>query len=279
MSPRWCLLWLCALAALPARAQVETASDSANGCGRWIAAGLPEGPVALGLLEADVATGRRACPRTEVGLMGRAGAVIDNADFYGAIGASGAVFGSYAASPKLELFGTFEALRYEYVQNATLKGSSTSLGQLTAGATYLGWQSGELLLGASGRVMLPTGLYTGIRVMGFEVSGVGSYRFGERLELHGHLGSDTSFGLSAAQPLPRAGMLLGAGAQYSPCSRLGVVLDLNGRFGPTSYFAPALALRFRIAGGLGGELAATAPLLGTDRHDAMLGLRLGYRLQ
>lgn len=260
-------------AALPAWGQTE------EGCQKWIAPGLGEGPIALGLYEADTVTGRRACPRSEIGLGTRAGAVVDTADFYGAIALDGWLFGSYAHSSRLELFGTFEAVHYQYVQNATIKGAVTSVGQLTAGAAYLTLSNPGLLITTTVRAMLPTAMYTpNVRTLGLEAGESFSYRPGQKLELHAHLAGDLSLGLSAANPFPRAGVLLNAGLQYSPWTRLGLVLDANGRLGSTSYLAPAAALRMRLFEGLGAELGAMLPLWGTDRHDAVLGLRLGQRL-
>lgn len=65
-----------------------------------------------------MATGRRACPRTEVGIGGRFGATIDTPDFYGALNVNGVIFGSYAIGPTIEVFGTLEAITYNYAQNA-----------------------------------------------------------------------------------------------------------------------------------------------------------------
>ena len=48
--------------------------------------------------------------------------------------------------------------------------------------------------------------------------------------------------------------------------------------GPLTYLAPTVAFRFAI-GNLGIELAATRPLVGTDRHTVIGGLRVNYRLR
>ena len=55
-----------------------------------------------------------------------------------------------------------------------------------------------------------------------------------------------------------------------------MVLDLTGRLGPVSAFAPTLALRFAI-GRLGLELGGSLPLAGTDRHDFLGALRVSWR--
>ncbi len=266
------LLIAAVMASAPARAEDDA-------CRKWIDPGLPEGPVALGFAEADVATGRRACPRSEAGIGTRAGAVIDTPNFYGAISVDALVFGSHALSESLELFGTVEVVRYQFVQNATLKGQSLTLGQLTAGAALSTFARGNLHTATVGRVMFPTAFYMPhVRLIGAEIGEAVTYRPGERLEIHGYLGGDFSAGLSSAQALPRPGLLATAGAQYSPWSRFGVALDLTARMGATSYVGPALALRFRPFGPVHAELQATLPLAGTDRHDGAFGLRIGARL-
>ena len=60
---------LAGLLPLPATARAE------GGCEQWIAPALAEGPITFGFQSADVATGRRACPRTEVGFGVQGGAM------------------------------------------------------------------------------------------------------------------------------------------------------------------------------------------------------------
>ena len=75
---------------------------------------LPDGPISVGYFEADMATGRRTCPRTEVGIGGRFGAIIDTPNFYGNLGVNGLIFGSYALNEKTEVFATLEAVSFDY---------------------------------------------------------------------------------------------------------------------------------------------------------------------
>ncbi|MFZ5469340.1 MAG: hypothetical protein ACOZIN_07870 [Myxococcota bacterium] len=240
--------------------------------------GLFEGPVAFGYYEADVATGRRACPRTEIGLGAKAGAVIDTPDFYGGIAADALLFGSYALDDTRELFATLELLHYQFVQNATLKGTSLGLGQLTAGMSFYGYQSGAFRGSTSARLMLPTSTLGNARIVGAELGHALSWRGLSKLEVHGYLGLDFSAALSAGPALPRLGGLANVGVQYSPLPWLGLVLDVNTHIGgATDYLAPALALRVGTRS-FGAELGATLPLLGNDRHDAVGGIRLAYRL-
>lgn len=240
-----------------------------------------EGPVALGFFEADFATGRRACARTEIGLGGRFGAIIDTPNFYGNLGVDGVLFGSYAVNPLVELFGTVEAVQYTYVQNASIKGSSLTLGNATVGATKR-FDTGESkwLPAVTARLLLPTASnIPGARLLGAEVGALFSLRApGDLhwLEVHGFVGGNFTgafFGQGPALPFVTITGL--AGVQLSWWRWFAVVVDLNGRIGPRSGLAPAFALRFRVFQ-VNAELAATLPVVGTDRHDFMLGLRVSY---
>lgn len=271
---RRALAVLVVLAAASALAQ-----DSASGaCARWMSPALSDGPIALGFVDADVATGRRTCPRTEAALGARIDAVIDTPDFYGNILATGMLSGSYALSDKRELFATLELLRYQYVVNAVINTTQLAVGQTTVGASQVTFLGDAVGGAVSARLMLPTSFATGnTRVFGAEVGHSVTWRPSSNLELHGWAGADFSAGLSAAPAFPRFGGLLNAGVQYSPVGWFGAALDLDGRVGPLSYLAPAVALRFGLGRSVGAELAATLPVLGTDRHDAIVGLRLSYR--
>ena len=65
--------------------------------------------------------------------------------------------------------------------------------------------------------------------------------------------------------------------QLSPLDWAALVVDLNGHLGPLNYLSPSVALRFKISS-LGSELGATLPVVGTDRHDFIAGLRLNWRI-
>lgn len=260
-------------------ATTAAAQPQGSPCAVWRHAGLAEGPIGVGYYEADVATGRRVCPRTEVALGTRAGAVIDTPDFYGAIGASGLLSASHALSDRREVFATLEFLQYDWVTNAVIVQSRMGMGQLTAGVSQIVANGDRWATATTARVMLPTSTTINVRVIGGEVGQGLTYRLSEGLELHGFAGLDVTAAVFAPSAQPRLGALVNAGVQYSPASWFGLVLDVNGRAGGyTSYVAPALGLRFRPFKNFGAELAATLPVTGSDRHDALVGLRLGYRL-
>ncbi len=261
---------------LPA-AQPTAPAEPAQACARWPAKGLGEGPASLGYAEADMSTGRRVCPRTEVGLGARFGAIIDTPDFYGAVSVNGLVYGSYALRPTTELFATLEAVNFNYAVNAVLTSTQLTLGHMTVGATQVLAQGERFATGVSARLLLPTSFeIPGARLMGFELGATGSWRPLEFLEVHGYLGGDLSGAIGRAAGLPRGGATLIAGVQWSAFKWGALVLDVSGRLGPLSYLAPTLAFRFAI-GKVGIELAATRPLVGTDRHTVIGGLRVNYR--
>ncbi len=264
--------------AVPEIAAPAPVPDQSRGCGRWKAEGLGEGPIALGFLAADVVTGRRACPRSEVGVGGRFAAIIDTPNYYGNLVVDGLVFGSVAINPKTEIFGTLEAVEYNWVQNASLKGSTLTLGTLTLGATRQFYGNDKFLGAFSARILLPTSfVIPNTRLIGAELGHAATWRPRDWLELHSYLGVDFDTALGRGPSLPRFGAVVTAGVQLSPFSFAALVVDATGRVGAKSFFAPTVALRFRVFR-VGIELAGTLPLVGTDRHDFIIGGRFSLRL-
>lgn len=268
----------------PARAEAKVeqvkppALTQPEGCAAWRAAGLNEGPVALGYAEADMATGRRACPRTELGLGARFGAIIDTPDFYGAVSVNGLLYGSYALRPTTELFATLEAVNWNYAVNAVLSSTQLTLGHMTLGGTQVLFTSGTFVGAVSARVLLPTSFeIPGARLLGGELGATMSWRPKSWLEVHGYLGGDMAGAIGRANSLLRGGGTLLVGAQLSPFDWGALVVDFGGRLAALTSLAPSVALRFKIAK-LGIDLGATLPIAGTDRHDVIGGLRLNWRL-
>jgi hypothetical protein len=253
--------------------------EEESGCSRWRHQGLMEGPIAIGYGDADMATGRRTCPRTEIGLGGTFGARLDTADFYGGLDLNTVVFASLAFTDKIELSVLLEPIVFQYLQNASLKGTQLVFGNLTAGGTYLLYEHDRTIGAVSARLLFPTSFaYSGARLVGIDVSYNFSWRAKDWLEVHSWLGADFVAGLNGAETFPRVGATLSVGAQLSPFDWGALVVDLDGRLGMDhSYLAPKVALRFRIAR-LGIELGATLPLVGNDRHDFIAGLKVAYRL-
>lgn len=252
-----------------------------KGCDRWKAEGLGEGPIALGFVEADIATGRRACPRTEVGIGARLGAIIDTPAFYGVLLVDALVYGSVAVGSKTEIFGTLEAVHWNFIaQNGPLKipADNAVLGTLTLGATRQFYGNDRFLGAVSARLMLPTSFaIPNAKLIGAEVGHAATWRPRDWLEVHSYLGVDFNTAIGNGPALPRIGGVVTVGAQLSPVSFAALVIDATGRLGAKSYFAPSVALRFRIFR-LGIELAGTVPLAGSDRHDFIVGTRFNWRI-
>ena len=202
------LLTLVSLTAEP----VLAAESPLLACETRKSSGLNEGPASLGYAEADVATGRRACPRTEVGIGARFGAIIDTPDFYGAVSVNGLLYGSWALRPTTELFATLEAVNFNYAVNAVLTSTQLTLGNMTMGATQVMTQSETFVGSVSARLLLPTSFeIPGARLIGGELGASGSWRPQEWLEVHGYIGGDLSGAIGRAASLPRGGVVFVAG--------------------------------------------------------------------
>lgn len=265
------LLAAVALAAAPVLAEAP------GPCAAWPSPALAEGPVTLGVAEADLGTGRRVCPRTEVGLGARLGATIDTPDFYGAIRADGHLFGAWAVRPDTELFATLEAVTFNFAQNAVLTATRVTLGHLTVGASRVHVARDTWALAANVRALLPTSFeLPGARLLGAELGATTTWRPRRWLEVHGALGGRVTGAVGQAAALPAADGLALAGVQLSPFSWGGLAVDVAGRLGAVSSLTPSVALRLAF-GHLGVELAAAVPLVGTDRHDVIAGLRVAWR--
>lgn len=237
---------------------------------------LGQGAAWVGLAESDFGTARRVCAQTEVGLGGRGGAIIDTPNFYGHLAAQGVLYGSYALSHKLEIFGTLEMVEFNFAQNASLKQTSLNLGHLTVGATRHLYGSARGTGAVSARLLLPTSFgIANARLMGVEAGHLYSFSPASWGEVHTYLGVDFTAALSAGPSQPRVGVTGLAGFQYSPTNWFGVVVDVMGRYGAHTALSPSLALRFRIIQ-VAVDLSMTMPLIGSDRHLALAGLRVAW---
>jgi hypothetical protein len=205
--------------------------------------------------------------------------VIDTGNFYGDLAADTQLTMS-ARLRRFELFAGLELVHFEFVQNATLKGTETLVGPLSIGASLLALERRRLILSPYARVVLPSLSGSHSPSLGGELGLAAELRLYPKLTLHGVAAGDVSGGVGTGPGDPRGGALLLVGVQYSPSTRVGLALDLSahfGRRGPLDYFAPALALRVRLYRALSGELAAIAPLAGADRHLVAAVLRIRYR--
>lgn len=257
--------------------KTDKSGERLTGCAARKSA-LQEGPVVLGYAQVDVATGRRVCPRTEVGIGGTFGAIIDTPAFYGLLTVDGLVFGSFAIDEKTEVFATLAPVEYQYAQNGPLKATRLYFADMTIGATRHLHGNDSFLGAVSARLLLPTSFgIPGARQAGIELGHASSWTPLRWLEVHTWLGGDFSFGLGNAPAVPALGGTLTVGAQVAPVDFAALVVDLTGHLGRLSYFAPTAALRFRIYA-VSIDIGATLPLAGNDRHDLIFGARFALRL-
>jgi len=273
----------------PAAPQKVPAPRGLAACALGPDRAMVEGPVALGFFSVDVATGRRVCPRTEVGLVLGGDAEIDIPQFRALMGGGATLFGSFAVSDKLEVFGTFEAFRMNYSQNASLSVTVPGVGMLSGGATYALWSSESSVLGLTGRLMLPTSsTVVNVRTTSLEAGALFSHRMGSAFELHGLLGTDLTLGITPATSQPRLGFLVGVGGQWAPVDGFAVALEVQTHFGDRGsfdYLAPALGFRFKVHKQIGMELGLATHLLGDRaisvspglRTESVVALRTSYR--
>jgi hypothetical protein len=255
--------------------------DAELACARLKDPRLIDGPIVLGLFDADMAAARPACLRGELALYERFGAVIDTADFYGGVRADTIVSGSARLRHNLALFGALELVHWEFAQNATIKATALGLGQLTLGLQGLALETRRFALSIYGRVLLPTASHTpSVQTIGAEVGLAGLFRPRPDVEVHAHLAADLTAGLSAGPAQVRGGTTIMVGTLYTPARWFGLAVDLAFVFGHRAgfdAFFPQLGLRFRAWRGLHLELDLGAPIGGADRRLAIAALRLAYR--
>lgn len=249
-------------------------------CARTPHVGLIDGPVTIGAYLGELGAGRRACPRSEIQLGLRGGAIIDTPNFYGALALDATLSTSFAIKGRGEFFSTLVLGRYVYAQNASLKTQTLGLGPTSIGGSVVAYSKDGAVVSAYLRLALPTDTEVKTPSMGGEIGFSVAIRRWQRVALNLVLSGDVTFGLSRASTDTRGGFMFLAGVQYAPAHWFAFAIDLQTHFGeraPLDYLAPALALRFRLYKGLGLELAGMVPVLGDDRHDALVTLRGGWR--
>jgi len=259
---------------------VSAHAEEDSACKRVRERALVDGPVILGLYDADFGTGRSACLRSELAVYERFGATIDTPNFYGGVRADTIFSGSYRLRHNMELFGAIELVHWEFAQNASIKATALGLGQATLGLQGLAFESQRFAISAYGRVLIPTASWpTSAQTAGAEVGLAALYRPRRDLEVHAQLSADFTAGLTAL-PQVRGGTTLMLGIQYAPARWFAFAIDLATVLchrAALDAFLPSLGLRFRVWRALNLELDATAPVAGADRRLAIGALRVAYR--
>ena len=243
---------------------------------------LAEGPLPFAASVDALGPVRRAAPRSEVALGIGGGLILDEPGFYGMAQGALRIDGSWAITPRWEVFAGLEVLQFRYVQNATLDETTYTLGALTAGGTWLALSlpDGRLDLAPFVALLFPTSLeYRNTRVLGGEV-GV-SLRGAATSWLDWYAGASLPITgtVSDAGNQVQAGAALVAGGSWTPWPwfRLSAQLAASFPFGhPMEQLAAGMGLRFA-AGRFGIELDGILPFAGTSRFEAGALLRAAYR--
>lgn len=271
MNMRWVLLIL-APSLYPLYPAVALADPCAG------TAGLGAGPVQAPLLDGQHGMGRRVCPRTEVGVGGGGLLLIDTPDFYGQIRAAAEVWGSFTVGEDTELFGFIEVYRYQTVL-ASVSASNGGIGHTSLGATHRFLSLDTLALGATGRIVLPTAveLYEHSWPIRTDLGVMAEYRPFDWLAFHGQAGFLFSAAITRADPQPRFGLVLTAGAAWQPGWRFALLADMHASFGYTDavdVITAGGAARLAIIAGLALSIEAAFPIAGRERALGAVALRL-----
>ncbi|MEY2668650.1 MAG: hypothetical protein RJA59_1288 [Pseudomonadota bacterium] len=227
---------------------------------------------------------RRSEPRSEVALL-VGGAVVDESRVSGLARAVLELQGSWAPSPRWELFATVNPATYRWVQLASPAGARTNsrlaFGSTTLGATWVpvSLPEGRLDGGVFVRALLPTsvevqgthawGAQAGLTFRGVATRWLAWFG-GASLRVTRAYG-----GLTAT----RTGASAAAGLAFIPTPWLRVVAQVSGNLpfeGGYETLSPGVGVRF-VQGPFGAELGAVLPLGGPLRPFSTVA-RVSYRL-
>lgn len=242
--------------------------------------GKATGPVQAGLSEGGLGQAHRVCGRSEVGL-DLGGLLLVDLPFFARLAAQVRIDGSWAWGPRGELFGSFEAFRYDGLISP-LASSTAGIGHLSVGAAYRFLDSSHAALGVNAKLVLPTAvpLYTNVWPVGIDAGLAAQLQAHPKLHFHLQVGALHSFGLGKGPAQPRIGAVITGGAEWMPAPPFALVVDLHAGFGytaPVDVVAAALAVRFSDGKRFGFEVGATVPFAGRERTTVRLDLRASVR--
>ena len=221
---------------------------------------------------------RRACLRSEISLAGDAYLIARPADFYGNIRIGARLSGSVVVHPQIEVWGSFEVLRYQSILSA-VSSSYLGLGYLSLGTTAQILDDGERAWAVYVRTQLPTttGLDQNSFPFGLELGTTGEWNAHPNLRLHGWVSVFGSLGISElAPPLPRGGLRVGGGLDWIPFEWLSFMLEVQSGFGyrdGLDFLALSGGARLGLGDVIGVDLNVIWPFVGAEL--ALLGAQLG----
>ena len=241
------------------------------------------GPSQAGVLDGMAGVPRRACLRSEVALAGDLSLIVQPAEFYGNIRASGRLRGSVVVADTVELWADLELVRYQSLISA-VSTSYLGLGYSSLGAAFQ-LLDADLRAGAVyTRVVLPTtsGLDQRTFPLGLEVGASASWLAHENFRFHTWVGALMSVGISElAAPDPRGALRVGGGVDWLPFEWLSLVLEVQSSFGfrdGVDYLALSGGARFALGDVIGIDLHLMWPFVGAERVLAAAQLAVSARL-
>jgi hypothetical protein len=240
------------------------------------------GPTQAPLMDGMLGVARHACPQRELSLAGDAYLVAQPADFYGNIRIGGRLSGSYAVERNIEIWGSMELLRHQTILSA-VSTQYVGLGYLSVGATGVYARGDGRIAALYSRLVLPTaiGLDRESQPLAMEVGTTGEWRIDSLLRLHAWLSALGSIGISTlAPPLPRGGLRLGGGLDWTPWEWLSIVVEVGSGFGyrdGLDMLSAQLGLRFAFDELVGIEFSAIYPFVGAEPGLAAAQLALSVR--
>ena len=261
-------LWVLCL--LPGVARAER-------CGGQTA---PHGaPIALTLGPADFGATPPTCASTGVALEGRGTALIDTPDFYGALTAEAVLTGSFALGEETWVSGAVNALRYRYVQNASIVGTHLGLGPTTVGLHRVVARGERWRVAPYARLLLPTETGRSFSVLlGAEPGVAASFAPVSGLSLGGGLSLPVTVAVLGARTLWRLAPRASLDAAYAPWRWLEVAAGAELRLAPEGgldFMAPKVAVRLYPWRTLHVQLAGMMSLVGLERTDFRASLGVG----
>ena len=240
------------------------------------------GPTQAPLLDGMLGVARHACPQRELSLAADAYLVAQPAEFYGNIRLGGRLSGSIPVDPNIEIWGSAELLRHQTLLSA-VSTEYVGLGYLSLGATGVYARGDGRIAALYSRLVLPTaiGLDRQSQPLALEVGTTGEWRIDSLLRLHAWLSAIGSVGISTlAPPLPRGGLRLGGGLDWTPWEWLSIVIEVGSGFGyrdGLDMLSAQLGLRFAFDELVGIEFSAIYPFVGAEPGLAAAQLALSVR--
>ncbi len=244
--------------------------------------GLAQGEVQVGLFDGDLGIAHTPCPRNSVSLGAGGSAIIEAADLYGRIQATGTLRGSFALSSKCELYLAIEGVRYDSII-APIASSGIGPGYTNVGASTQVIASPMWLLAVQGKAVLPTAFTLDRHSwpLAVDAGAVLAWSPADRWVVHGSLFGMYGMALGGGPLFPTAGVTLNLGGEWRPTNGFGLVLDARTGFGYTAVVdvvSAGVGVRGAIGPHAGLTLEAVAPLAGAERRLAALDLRFDWRL-